>query len=587
MEIASAKSPVGSHGGAYGTAEIASAKSPATGEIEVWRFGAGEITPLEGADRARAVGSLQKAWVLKAWAEAHPDASVPLPRSVCEGGSSCWLHRGHGSLGLRRATSLSCNAYFRRLANETPEWLRRKALEEVGFQVPERLDADASIGLLSGEAVTITPRALMNAFASLVSAPWTAREDGRRELLDGLRDAAEAGTAGGLPMRGLLAKTGTVPAEDAPLAVSGWAMAFDPGGTSGRLLFLPRGSGAEAAVRLGELYARELPGAAHKTPARVGSARPRRAIPDVVRVRLLSSLGGAVVTARNVGTTPASGARGWIGPGAEVRLEIGDRVGEATWELQVAPYGLLRRVRGSLELHGGTRQRLVLTTSQRDYVEGVVRGELSPGSPHAEELAATILRFLAFGARHGTEDVCDLSHCAHFVGLGPLATWTRSDSAVMTPSPLPPPALNDVAYQKVRRAAAREGPRFFSTHCGGESLSEREVWGIGSDASYVCRRHAGDPSPWTRFLPEGKLRRALGNVSAIEVVDRNGVRVTRVTLAGGGARTFLYDELHSALADSMGWDALPSPPDAYEREEKGWRVSGRGRGHRVGLCLSD
>jgi hypothetical protein len=48
----------------------------------------------------------------------------------------------------------------------------------------------------------------------------------------------------------------------------------------------------------------------------------------------------------------------------------------------------------------------------------------------------------------------------------------------------------------------------------------------------------------------------------------------------------LYDDLHRALAPSLGWDALPSPPDAFERLPDGFRACGRGRGHRVGLCLA-
>ena len=48
----------------------------------------------------------------------------------------------------------------------------------------------------------------------------------------------------------------------------------------------------------------------------------------------------------------------------------------------------------------------------------------------------------------------------------------------------------------------------------------------------------------------------------------------------------LYDDLHRLLAPLLGWDALPSPPDAFERAAGGFHARGRGRGHRVGLCLS-
>jgi hypothetical protein len=46
-----------------------------------------------------------------------------------------------------------------------------------------------------------------------------------------------------------------------------------------------------------------------------------------------------------------------------------------------------------------------------------------------------------------------------------------------------------------------------------------------------------------------------------------------------------YDDLHRILAPVLGWDALPSPPDAFQRTSEGFLAKGRGRGHRAGLCL--
>jgi hypothetical protein len=63
------------------------------------------------------------------------------------------------------------------------------------------------------------------------------------------------------------------------------------------------------------------------------------------------------------------------------------------------------------------------------------------------------------------------------------------------------------------------------------------------------------------------------------------VRKTRVTTDERSV-DLLYDDLHRALAPSLGWDALPSPPDTFQRTAEGFLARGRGRGHRVGLCLA-
>ena len=64
------------------------ARSETPSHLRVWRFLDGRVTPEDGADEPKGVGSLQKAWLVAAWAEAHPEA--PLPRLVCTRESRCW-----------------------------------------------------------------------------------------------------------------------------------------------------------------------------------------------------------------------------------------------------------------------------------------------------------------------------------------------------------------------------------------------------------------------------------------------------------------------------------------------------------------
>ncbi|HEY6551764.1 MAG TPA: hypothetical protein VI669_00330, partial [Vicinamibacteria bacterium] len=52
-----------------------------------------------------------------------------------------------------------------------------------------------------------------------------------------------------------------------------------------------------------------------------------------------------------------------------------------------------------------------------------------------------------------------------------------------------------------------------------------------------------------------------------------------------GTEALDYDEIHRRLAAVLGWGAMPSPASTVARETGGWRASGFGLGHRVGLCL--
>jgi hypothetical protein len=489
--------------------------------------------------------------------------------------------------------------------------MRREALRTAGFEVPETLTPDESIGLEGGEgAPAITPRQLLLSYRDLIVSPWMIRDDARREWLDGMRDAAETGTAAGIPLRGFLAKTGTVPSPHGRLfGVSGWAIVFDPSGDTGRLAFLRDQPGAKAAAALGALIARETPAAIAKSavvPTRPrGPDRPGERVPvraTEVRVRLFEPLRRSRIFATNIGSTPVRarrrGAGAWIGGGARVEIADGDELGQGTWDLEVQPFGLVRRVRGSLSGRGGSAgTRVVLTTGIREYAEGVLLGELPRGTgPRAEELAAAILRFLARGARHGAEDVCDLSHCARFVGRGPDVEWTSPTSvrlASRTDRGHASDVLDGEAWARVVDASSRPGPWAWTAHCGGAPLSAHAVWGgpgEADDSWLACPRHRNDGSasaPWARNLREADLHAVFGeDVLSMSAMETEGQRATRVSL-GSTDLVLAYDDLHRRLAVRMGWNVLPSPPDRFIRQRDGWRAEGRGFGHRVGICLAD
>jgi stage II sporulation protein D len=547
---------------------VAAAARP--GHLDTWRRdAAGVVSGAADADRAVPVGSLQKPFVAEAWAAAHPHE--PTPRWRCDG-RSCWRPSGHGTLGLARATAVSCNAFFLALAAETPPGLLRSTLEAEGFVVDGTMTPEVAIGL--GDTVTITPRRLLEAYARLTRTPWLAGDSVHREVLGGLRWAAEDGTARGVGRRGVWSKTGTV---DSPhrrgLETLGWAVAVDDGGTS-VLARLSPGTGRLAAAALGPLLGRRA-----ATPAAVADG--------LVRVALFEAMAPRSIRVINRASAPVAGPRGFVGPGAALWLQPGDALRESLWQLSLSDPALRRTVKAALEVRPreGGGLEVVAAMQAREYVTGVLGAELGGGtSTQRVALGAAALRLRARGPRHAHADLCDTTHCAWFIGRGPRLLWPSPTRAIAQDDAVPP--VQDEEWARMVEASRRPGPMYWTTHCGGRPLSEYAVWGSGDRTAASCPLHAtGTAHPWTRSWSDDAVARAFGGpVTRLEVAPEEGVFRILVETPGR-TRRLLYDDAHRALATVLGWDALPSPPDRVTRTAAGYRASGVGSGHRVGLCL--
>ncbi|MCI4354820.1 MAG: SpoIID/LytB domain-containing protein, partial [Thermoplasmata archaeon] len=510
------------------------------------------------------------------------------------------LRTGHGLVDLSRATTLSCNAYYRRLAADTPEATIRATLVDEGFVVTGPLSAEAAVGLES-RVVSIAPARLLEAYRRLTREPWPAGEPVRRLVLSGLRDAALFGTANGLDRRGYWAKTGTASAVDRrPLATSGWALAIDDSGW-GILGFLRHGTGRETARLLATTLARLRPWAAavgRSKPDEDAPAHPERVprattpgIPNPVRVLLFEALHPARVSARNRGVSPVSTSRGYLGAGASVELEAGDQLGAAPWELTLPERHMVREIEGSLSCDGLDRTglRIVAAITPREYVTGVVAAELPPGpGTLRRDLAAAALRFLSGGPRHDGADVCDTTHCAWFVGRGPHLLWRPGEATPGSGATHATTPLDDLEWSWAVASATEAGPAHWTGHCGGAPLSPHALWGNGDRRITACPRHdSGSSRPWNRFWSEADVAGAFGVLADDLFVDwPDGVWTLEVR-SGDGARGWRYDDAHRALAARLGWGALPSPATRISKTAGGWRSEGVGLGHRVGLCLGE
>ncbi|HEX9081678.1 MAG TPA: hypothetical protein VF768_05320 [Holophagaceae bacterium] len=560
--------------------------------LQIWvREANGLLSRGAGANAPLPVGSLQKPFVAEAWAATHPGA-LP-PRFHCGPASHCWRPEGHGDLGLPRALAVSCNAYFRSLAEATPLARLGQDLRAAGFLDPPR-SADEAIGLPGPDGpLRIRPADLLAAYARLVREPWPEGEPIRAQVLAGLRESALDGTAQGLAHRGFWAKTGTVPAADGhALRTDGLALAVDDAGWA-ILARLAPGTGREAAAALAEVISRLRPWA---PPHPAATPRGPRTMDEVeaqpVRIRMFDLVAAPVWEVRNLGEAPVPAGAGWLGPGSARLLHPGDRIGPGHLELRQPGSGLRRRFQGTLACRGrrdGTL-RLLASLALRDYVAGVVAAE-APGRPQAlqEQLGAAVLRFLALGPRHPDAEVCDQTHCAWFIGEGPRLRWVDARHAVPLPeAPAERWGFTDSAWTRVLAAARLGGPAYWTAHCGGEPLSPHALWGSGDRTVTPCPRHGlTEAAPWRRLWPATALDRAFGApVRALSVAWPHGTW-TLVVRTAQGSRNLRYDDAHRLLAGVLGWDALPSPADAIRATEGGFEATGRGSGHRVGLCLGD
>ncbi len=542
-----------------------------------WRWEDARLVMDPGAtDDPVAVGSLVKPFLAKAWAQAHPDQAPP--HVNCGPKDGCWQRPGHGRLDLARALSVSCNTYFRTLVEATPLEHVNRVLAQEGFLGVVKEPRQA-LGLVEG--LRIRPSDLLAAYRRLVRTPWPLGESLRRSLLLGLREAALTGSASGLQVRGYYAKTGTSPTTDGhPAHTTGWVTVLDEVGWA-VLARLTHGTGKEVADLLAEPMAHPR---AWVTPhlRRPGPLDPDK---DRVKVRFFSLLKQGPFKVVNRGQDPVALREGFLGSGATQVLRVGDRVGPGLLEVQ-APGNLVRRVQGTLQVLRG--MRLVVSLRPRDYVGGVLAAEL-PGIYDSRrlELGAAVLRFLAQGRRHAEADVCDSTHCAWFIGLGPRLLWPSPTRAEVLKEPVDP-GPSDREWQAMVHRSQEPGPSVWSAHCGGAPLSPHALWGGGDVRVTPCPRHGGSSSrPWTRTWTEAQVAKAFGGpVLALRIAHPAGIWSLQMETTTG-VRTHRYDEAHRRLAEVLGWDTLPSPPDTLQPIPGGWRAQGRGWGHRVGLCLGD
>ncbi len=208
----------------------------------------------DNSEKAIPMGSLVKPFTALAYAQVH-DFRYPLYE--CKGKSNgCWQPRPHGKLDITGAVSVSCNAYFRHLAEGvTLEQLRPVALA-FGLEFPDAESTSATLFGL-GDQWRISPMHMAQAYLEL---DRRKNQPGVSQILEGMRQSAQRGTGAAvdrqLKRAKALVKTGTAPCTHSPWApADGFVLALVPEDQPEILLFvrIHGVAGAKAAETAGQM----------------------------------------------------------------------------------------------------------------------------------------------------------------------------------------------------------------------------------------------------------------------------------------------------------------------------------------------
>ncbi len=203
------------------------------------------------------LGSLVKPFTALAYGETHANQ---FPSHICRGeASGCWQVHPHGKLDLVTAISVSCNSYFRALAEDLTGEQLIPIANRFALDPPDpALSGSPLMGL--GDHWPIAPIKMARAYLELYR-----RRDQLvvREILVGMAQSARNGTGKGvgeaLNHAEALVKTGTAPCTHPhPAPGDGFVVAMVPANQPELLLLVRIHSvpGATAALTAGQMLHR-------------------------------------------------------------------------------------------------------------------------------------------------------------------------------------------------------------------------------------------------------------------------------------------------------------------------------------------
>ncbi len=445
-------------------------------------------------------------------------------------------------LSPAEALAYSCNDFFVSLAPK----LSRDALNATRVAAglpPVAAGVPMSQAILGLAGPRTTPRALIDVVARLAGAgkdkPVPMTPATRTVLLDGLKGAAEYGTASALKAGSVsaLAKTGTVLMPTG--TALGMVVALTPAEKPARAIVVvaPGAAGVDAAEIARVQIAESTKGETGRGSLPASDPNPQRPQPNT------TATGGSQTT-KNI-------------PGP-FSVRLGRTLANGKTKIETIPID--------------------------DYIAQVLAGEGQPkaGDAAQQALAITARTFaLANRNRHRREgfDLCDTTHCQ--VTRTPTAITRRAAESTSG---------------RVLLYRGQPAFVFYSAWCGGKSELASQVWPGAVDYSYEPAQHddaCEDEPGWSSEVRVDQVERALrsaglrgSRLRGLKVLTRNtSERVARIAVEGFTPSEISGHEFRMALGRVAGWQSLKSTAFSIDRTSTGYRFKGVGFGHGVGLCV--
>jgi SpoIID/LytB domain protein len=218
------------------------------------------------------------------------------------------------------------------------------------------------------------------------------------------------------------------------------------------------------------------------------------------------------------------------------------------------------------------------------YIARVLAGEAARESPPAalEALAITIRTYtLRNRDRHRADgfDLCDETHCQVVRTATPAATRAA-----------------DATARQILMQGDEVAEVFYSASCGGRTEIPSNVWPGSADPPHLPTADddacLGGPE-WETELRGADLLRAFraagfrgAELRDLRITSRNSSdRVGRLRVEGLTPSEISGQDLRVIVGRTLGWQHIKSAAFDVRWSGRGYRFTGHGSGHGVGLCV--
>jgi hypothetical protein len=471
-----------------------------------------------------------------------------------------------------KAMALSCNGYFLDSERPSKEVVRKftAKLRLFGFVSPDEISVEQMIGLHPGVEASLESVVAYFSWLSIRSP----------EVIAELLGTANYGTLSGLPdsnwfSRNQIAlKSGTI-RNSSGQPEHGWIVAIGPKTDSGRPSFLAaihqRGSSPQILLARFRAHLQDV-----LTAKPVNRSAKVQILGLVPRASLTATCENLMIIngelPRDKAKAEAALGLSGLSEGTRLRCDRGPlllkfpRVGgfseRSYWgEIEISTPGEAQSNLAKPTTSPSVRQararrgsEIVLTTSERSYIAGVLASEFPGGRSETLKALALVVKSNFNNAnllRHFGRPICDTTHCQVF--------GTRN-----------------------RDVGAAPGEKFSKV---AQEISEARLVGpVGSKQDPWLMFSTGGVKPWVIEIPGIEVKNLLKLQQPVYSFKRNNeANSFEVVLGetGNGIRKLISCEKFRNMLH------LPSCPDTALVNDQGemWIFEGAGEGHGVGLDL--